>query len=248
LHIAIVRCPLLVTLDRVSRVVHVFFRPSGMDGRCSARAVAAAVAVELCIAWMTTVVVATRDPTAATLFPSTSTAGGPRGVPWPPLPCPTDGSPLSFAVVVYGGTAGGVVAAVASARTLAQLGDSRGVAILNPTAHLGGMVSGGLGKTDGGPSGGIAAEFFKDVGGLSFPPSRAEHAFNALVRNASVTVFSNCTVETVTMGADGAVETIVTSTGGHVKAPVFIDASCECSCTHPHRSCLYVHQTQPHPT
>ncbi|WP_396625530.1 FAD-dependent oxidoreductase, partial [Luteitalea sp.] len=51
-------------------------------------------------------------------------------------------APQSFDVVVYGGTAGGVVTAIAAAREGAT------VALLEPRDHLGGMVSGGLGFTD----------------------------------------------------------------------------------------------------
>ena len=134
--------------------------------RCSALKVVAAMH---CASSLLVGAVATSAPTVSRSSPPVV---GLRVSPWPPLACPSStDTALSFGVLVYGGTAGGVVAAVASSRTLAELGDARGVAILNPTAHLGGMVSGGLGKTDGGPSGGIAAEFFKDVGGLMFPPS-----------------------------------------------------------------------------
>src|SRR2546425_2241215 len=47
-----------------------------------------------------------------------------------------------FDVVVYGGTAGGVIAAVSAAR------EGLKVALLEPGRHLGGMVSGGLSWTD----------------------------------------------------------------------------------------------------
>ncbi|MGZ3372852.1 MAG: FAD-dependent oxidoreductase, partial [Gemmatimonadaceae bacterium] len=50
----------------------------------------------------------------------------------------------SFDVVIYGGTAGGVIAAVSAAR----LGLT--VALLEPTNHIGGMVTGGLSATDHG--------------------------------------------------------------------------------------------------
>ena len=62
----------------------------------------------------------------------------------------------SFDVVVYGGTAGGVIAAVAAAR------EGLNTALLEPTGHVGGMVSGGLGFTDVGKKeviGGYAYEF-----------------------------------------------------------------------------------------
>src|SRR5258708_36149976 len=45
-------------------------------------------------------------------------------------------------VVVYGGTAGGVIAAVSAAR------EGLTVVLVTPDRHLGGMVSGGLGWTD----------------------------------------------------------------------------------------------------
>src|SRR3981081_4289298 len=66
-----------------------------------------------------------------------------------------------FDVVVYGGTAGGVVAAVSAAR------EGLKVALLEPGKHLGGMVSGGLGWTDFGRKeviGGYALEFYWRAG------------------------------------------------------------------------------------
>src|SRR5205823_12600482 len=63
-------------------------------------------------------------------------------------------------VVVYGGTAGGVIAAVAAAR------EGKSVVLLEPGKHVGGMVSGGLGATDTGNRaaiGGYAREFFTRV-------------------------------------------------------------------------------------
>ena len=54
----------------------------------------------------------------------------------------------SFDLVVYGGTAGGAITAVAAAR------EGLRVALLEPGRHIGGMVSGGLGWTDFGTQGG----------------------------------------------------------------------------------------------
>jgi hypothetical protein len=62
-----------------------------------------------------------------------------------------------FDIVVYGGTSGGVVAAVQAAR------DGRRVALVSPVAHLGGMTISGLGWTDLGQSrilGGLSREFY----------------------------------------------------------------------------------------
>ena len=67
----------------------------------------------------------------------------------------------SYDLVVYGGTAGGVITAVSAAR------EGLAVALLEPGRHLGGMVSGGLGWTDYGRKeviGGYSLEFFERVG------------------------------------------------------------------------------------
>ena len=69
--------------------------------------------------------------------------------------------PQQFDLVVYGGTAGGVMTAVSGAR------EGLKVALLEPGKHLGGMVSGGLGWTDYGKKeviGGYSLEFFERVG------------------------------------------------------------------------------------
>jgi FAD dependent oxidoreductase len=66
----------------------------------------------------------------------------------------------TYDVVVYGGTAGGVSAAVQTARM------GKRAAIIEPGRHLGGMTSGGLGATDIGNKqaiGGIAREFYQRV-------------------------------------------------------------------------------------
>ena len=63
-------------------------------------------------------------------------------------------------IVVYGGTSGGVTAAVQAARS------GRSVVLISPTTHLGGMTSSGLGWTDlGDPEilGGLSREFFEAV-------------------------------------------------------------------------------------
>jgi ribulose 1,5-bisphosphate synthetase/thiazole synthase len=70
------------------------------------------------------------------------------------------GAARDFDVVVYGGTSGGVTAAVQGARM------GKRVVLIEPGRHLGGMTSGGLGWTDmGRPEivGGAAREFFHRV-------------------------------------------------------------------------------------
>jgi hypothetical protein len=67
----------------------------------------------------------------------------------------------AYDVVIYGGTAGGVITAVSAARM------GLTVALVEPTRHIGGMVTGGLSATDHGEkivTGGDALEFYRRVG------------------------------------------------------------------------------------
>ena len=66
--------------------------------------------------------------------------------------------PASYDVVVYGGTAGGVIAAVEADR----LGKT--AVVIEPTQHLGGLTTSGLGWTDTGDKrviGGLSREFYQ---------------------------------------------------------------------------------------
>jgi hypothetical protein len=92
-------------------------------------------------------------------------------------------------VCIYGGTSGGVIAAA----TLARLG--RSVLIIEPTRHLGGMTSGGLGWIDQGRAsaiGGSTKQFFDGIreyyaaqkipnNGWSVEPHVAEEHFDRLI-------------------------------------------------------------------
>src|SRR6476646_8463941 len=96
-------------------------------------------------------------------------------------------------VIVYGGTAGGVIAAVSAAREGLQ------VVLVTPDRHLGGMVSGGLGWTDYGKKpviGGYSLEFFERVGRKygrpvewHFEPHVPEAVFNDLIKETGIRVF-----------------------------------------------------------
>src|SRR5881394_3295697 len=98
-------------------------------------------------------------------------------------------------ICVYGGTSGGVSAAVAAAR----LGKSTVLVVFNN--HVGGMSSGGLGVTDKGTAssiGGIAAEFYLRVGqyygsnnpNYYFEPHVAEQTFRAMLSGAGVPIYA----------------------------------------------------------
>ncbi len=66
----------------------------------------------------------------------------------------------SYDVVVYGGTSGGLAAALQAARL------GRTAVVIEPTQHLGGLTTGGLGATDIGNKraiGGLAREFYGRV-------------------------------------------------------------------------------------
>jgi hypothetical protein len=68
---------------------------------------------------------------------------------------------LEYDVVVYGATAGGVAAAVWTGRA------GQRVVLVEPSEHVGGLTSGGLGATDignKGAIGGVAREFYRRVG------------------------------------------------------------------------------------
>lgn len=98
----------------------------------------------------------------------------------------------SFDFVVYGGTSGGVAAAVQAARM------GQRVVLIEPGKHLGGLTSGGLGATDignKGAIGGISREFYRRIGrhygkdeAWTFEPHVAEQIMDEFVREAGVTV------------------------------------------------------------
>ncbi len=74
------------------------------------------------------------------------------------------GHPEDFDLVVYGGTSGGITAAVAGAKM------GKKVALVSPTVHLGGLTTSGLGWTDMGKNlgsntilGGLSKEFYHRV-------------------------------------------------------------------------------------
>lgn len=121
----------------------------------------------------------------------------------------------SYDLVVFGGTPAGITAAIAAARA----GDS--VALLESSYLIGGMMAGGLTKTDVGKSetiGGLSAEFYKRVldyyiktygpdseqvkdctGGFFFEPRIAGQIFREMLKEANVTVLDHERLEKATM-------------------------------------------------
>ncbi|SKB00461.1 FAD dependent oxidoreductase [Prosthecobacter debontii] len=150
-------------------------------------------------------------------------------------------------VCVYGGTSGGVAAAVQAARM------GKSTVIAEPGKHLGGMTSGGLSAVDiGDPRsvGGIAREYFTQLaatvgvvlawdkpfvakgggpatgGAYAIEPHKAEGVFDAMAREAGVKVHFKARLARAVK--DGArITEIVTEDGTVFRAKMFIDATYE---------------------
>lgn len=144
----------------------------------------------------------------------------------------------SYDLVVYGGTAGGVMTAVAGAR------QGLSVVLVNPGGHIGGMVSGGLSSTDTGKReviGGLSLEFFFRAGQyydlnrhlqeLAWKPEPkvAESIMRDMLKEAGVTVIENQRLREKTgVRKDGVrIVAITTEKGTRFQGKVFADASYE---------------------
>lgn len=148
---------------------------------------------------------------------------------------------------VYGGTSGGVAAAVQAARM------GKTVVIAEPGRHLGGMTSGGLSAVDiGDPRsvGGIAREYFTKLaatagvtlawdkafeskaggpatgGAYAIEPHKAEQVFTGIARDAGVKVHLKARLASVKKDGPRITE-FVTEDGTIFRAKVFIDATYE---------------------
>lgn len=145
----------------------------------------------------------------------------------------SQGTPRRADVLVYGGNAAGVVAAVSAAR------EGRSVILLEPGKHLGGLMSGGLGATDFGRKeciGGMSREFFVRAGkhyseevSWYFEPHVAEQIFEEMLNETSVTVLRQNRLREKT-GVEkeaGKILSITMENGNEFVAGVYIDCSYE---------------------
>jgi hypothetical protein len=134
-------------------------------------------------------------------------------------------------VCVYGGTSGGVVAAVQAAR----MGKSVSLAVFN--SHIGGMTSGGLGATDAGNAGaiqGMSREFYNRIAQhysvaapkFTFEPKVAEQIFGTMLSEVGVVPRFNQRLASVTKIAQRITE-ILMEDGTIYRARMFIDATYE---------------------
>ncbi len=93
-------------------------------------------------------------------------------------------SSATYDVVVYGATPGGIMTALGAA------GEGSPVLLVHPLAHVGGMVTGGLGETDHGNVdviGGPALSFFESIGAKYGKGSQAVYAFEPHVAESVFT-------------------------------------------------------------
>jgi hypothetical protein len=149
---------------------------------------------------------------------------------------------------VYGGTSGGVAAAVQGARM------GKSVVIAEPGKHLGGMTSGGLSAVDiGDPRsvGGIAREYFTKLaatvgvtlawdkafkgdggggpatgGAYAIEPNKAEQVFSDMAKEAGVKVHFGTRLASVKKNGARITE-LVMENGDVFRAKIFIDTSYE---------------------
>ena len=136
-----------------------------------------------------------------------------------------------YDVVVYGGTAGGVVAAIAAAN------EGLSVALVEPGTHIGGMVSGGLGRTDYAKKyviGGMSREFYERAGrhygeetSWFLEPHVAEKILRDWLEEAGVSVHLWSRVGEVEMDGERVLSFADTEELSVFRAPYFIDASYE---------------------
>lgn len=140
------------------------------------------------------------------------------------------GQTHAFDVVVYGGTSGGVTAAVAASRM------GRSVALLEPGTTLGGHLVAGISHVE--PDirdsiGGMARQFYQRVGrhyGVEirwqYEPKVAEQIISGMIGESTVQVFVNHRLKDVRKD-QAMIERITCENRAVFTATVFIDASYE---------------------
>ncbi|TCC93165.1 FAD-dependent oxidoreductase [Pedobacter hiemivivus] len=139
-----------------------------------------------------------------------------------------------YDLVVYGGTASGVMAGYAAAK------EGLKVAILTQNKHVGGLTTSGLGNVDKGMDqtiGGYTLDFFKRVGkkygsdkpAYSLTPLVAEQTFLEMIKESGAEVFYDARlVEKTGVVLKGKkIEKLMLENGQIFSAKVFVDATYE---------------------
>jgi hypothetical protein len=141
-----------------------------------------------------------------------------------PVPKADPARVVEVDVCAYGGTPGGVTAAIQAAR----MGKTSALVVFG--RHVGGLTSGGLTATDIGNRAaiaGLANEFYARVGRVSgFPPSRAEKVFREMLQEAGVPVYYEHRLTSLRKDGERIVE-IGMENGNVFRAKVFVDATYE---------------------
>jgi hypothetical protein len=140
------------------------------------------------------------------------------------VPISAERQTLRVDICVYGGTPGGVGAAVQAHR----MGKTAALAVFR--RHVGGMTSAGLTAVDLGKKeslGGIAAEFLDRMGTWSgFRSDDAENTFRAMLAEADVPVWFEHRLEHVEKEGSR-ISALVFENGDRIEAGMFIDATYE---------------------
>ncbi|MET8525428.1 FAD-dependent oxidoreductase [Micromonospora sp. NPDC005172] len=140
-------------------------------------------------------------------------------------------------LVVYGATSGGLAAAI----TMRRLG--RTAVVVEPTGHVGGLSTAGLGATDTGVQasiGGLAAEFYRRVyvkyhGGIltptsplrmTFEPHVATEVFAEMLAEADVPVIVDARLSSLGRTGNRITE-LRTEDGSVYRGAMFVDATYE---------------------
>jgi hypothetical protein len=154
------------------------------------------------------------------------------------LVCAAASAAQSYDLAVYGGTAGGAITAVSGARMGLK------TVLLEPRQHIGGMVSGGLSRTDVGRReviGGYSLEFYWRAGNAYdmaqylqeiawlVEPKVAESIFRKMLAEAGVTVLFNQRLREKdgVRKSGGRVEAITMENGAQYTARIFADCTYE---------------------
>lgn len=139
-------------------------------------------------------------------------------------------SAAEFDLVVYGGTPAGLSAGIVAAR------EGASVVIIEPTKWIGGMVTGGLCRTDVGREetlGGFAREFFAraaaskpDTPMWYAEPRENMAAFQAMLKEAGVKVIAAQSLKSITKSGTR-ITSLTTRDGSTYEGRQFIDATYE---------------------
>jgi hypothetical protein len=141
-----------------------------------------------------------------------------------PVPVAAQPQTLRVDICVYGGTPGGVGAAVQAKR----MGKSAALAVFR--RHVGGLTAAGLTAVDLGRKesiGGMAAEFLDRMGQWSgFRAADAEKTFRAMLEEAGVPVWFERRLARVEK-AGTRIRALVFENGDRIEAEMFVDATYE---------------------